>query len=64
MKFHVDPDICQALGMCESISPEHFEINDDGELDVLREDVAPGEEELIRRAVKSCPSGALTLVED
>ncbi|KRF21118.1 ferredoxin [Nocardioides sp. Soil797] len=64
MKIVVDRDRCNSLGVCESISPDHFEINDDGDLDLLREDVAASEQDLIRRAVTSCPSGALSLVED
>lgn len=63
MKIVVDVDKCNSLGVCESISPEHFEINDDGELDLLREDVSADELTLIRRAVTSCPSGALSLAE-
>lgn len=64
MKIVVDRGRCNSLGVCESISPDHFEINDDGELDLIREDVAPTEQDLIRRAVSNCPSGALSLVED
>ncbi|KQY50061.1 MULTISPECIES: ferredoxin [unclassified Nocardioides] len=64
MKISIDREKCASLGVCESISPDHFEINDDGDLDVLRADVAGDEAALIQRAVTSCPSGALSLVED
>lgn len=64
MRIVVDRDRCNSLGVCESISPDHFEIDDDGELDLLRADVGADEQDLIRRAVTSCPSGALSLTED
>lgn len=64
MKIVVDRDVCQALGVCESIAPDHFEIDDDGKLELLEARVEPAQRGLIERAVRGCPSGALSLVED
>lgn len=64
MKIVIDRDRCNILGVCESIAPDHFEVNDEDELDLLQEDVSVMDRTLIERAVNGCPSGALGLVED
>ncbi|WP_375484000.1 ferredoxin [uncultured Jatrophihabitans sp.] len=50
--------------MCESVRPDVFEVDDDGEL-ILHEDaVAGGGDELaadLEQAVESCPTQALAL---
>ena len=63
-KVVVDRVKCTGLGICEAQSPNHFEIDDDGELLVLKEDVSPDELEELRDTVAACPTGALLLVED
>ena len=55
----VDRDLCVSSGMCESVAPAVFEIDDDGELVVLL-DVVPAE--LLadaQAAARSCPTRAL-----
>lgn len=55
----VDRDLCVSSGMCESVAPAVFEIDDDGELVVLQ-DVVPAELlEDARAAARSCPTRAL-----
>lgn len=61
MKISVDRDKCTALGICESIAPAWFEVNDDGDLEVLRDDVPEAERALLDQAVASCPTSALRL---
>ncbi len=60
----VDADLCQGHGVCESESPDLFEVGDDRKV-VLLED-HPGDD--LRRsaelAVKYCPTHALSIVED
>lgn len=63
MKIVVDRSRCTGLGICESVSPDHFEVDDDGELTVLREDVGPEELDIVREAVAGCPTEALSLDE-
>jgi len=57
----VDRDRCTGLGICESISDDHFEIDDEGRLVLLREEFDEGERELIEEAVRSCPTAALRI---
>jgi ferredoxin len=61
MQVILDRDKCTGLGICESVAPDHFEIDDDGELVVLRDDVTDEERATIEDAVRQCPTGALRL---
>ncbi|MEU7812246.1 ferredoxin [Pseudonocardia sp. NPDC049154] len=61
MKIVVDRSLCTALGVCESLAPDHFEIDDDGELVVLRENVSPEDRDAVEAAVSGCPTAALKL---
>jgi len=62
-RVQVDRERCVASGVCESLAPEVFEIDDDGILQVHREE--PGVDDLdgVRDAVQSCPARALALAE-
>jgi ferredoxin len=61
MDIILDRDKCTGLGICESIAPEHFEIDDDGSLVVLRHDVRADEQDTLEEAVRACPTAALRL---
>ncbi len=60
-KIKVDFDRCEGTGMCESLAPDHFEVDEQGFLQVLQEDVAEGEVAIVEEAVASCPTEALRL---
>lgn len=64
MRIVVDRAKCTALGNCEAIAPDYFEVGDDGDLGVLREDVADHERDVVRQAVAACPTAALILAEE
>jgi len=57
----LDREKCTGLGICESISPEHFEIDDDGRLVVLKDEFGEDERELLEEGVRSCPTAALRI---
>ncbi len=61
-RIDVDTSLCQSTGMCESVAPELFEIDDDGELVVLHAE--PPTELLAKaeQAARSCPTRALKVV--
>jgi ferredoxin len=61
MRVVVDHDKCTGLGLCESIAPEFFEIQDDGSLVLLRGEGAEAERGQLEEAVRSCPTEALRL---
>jgi len=63
MRIVVDRDLCDGIGMCQSMAHEFFELDDDDVLHVL--DEHPGEEhrQHLNAAVQSCPVLALSLVD-
>lgn len=62
MRIEVDRDKCTALGLCESLAPHHFEINDDGDLVVLDENVSEADLAAVQDACDGCPTEALRIV--
>jgi ferredoxin len=64
MKICVDRTKCTGLGICESLAPDIFEIDDAGGLLLLREHTDDSVIDDVRAAVEGCPTEALTLAED
>ncbi|KLL11249.1 MULTISPECIES: ferredoxin [Protofrankia] len=63
MRIVVDHSRCTGLGMCESIAEDVFEVQSDGSLRILIEEIDPARREEIQAAVDSCPTEALKLVD-
>lgn len=61
MRIVVDRAKCQGLGMCESFSPEIFEVDDKGELVLHTDEIPDGAEHEVRQAVDACPTEALSV---
>ena len=61
MKVVVDFAKCTGLGICESVAPEFFEVNGDGDLVQLREDIGVDELLAVEEAVAACPTEALRI---
>jgi len=57
----VDRDLCVSSGMCESVAPALFEIDDDGELVVLQDVVPDALLADAQAAARACPTRALTV---
>lgn len=64
MKITVDRTKCTALGICESVAPDLFEVQDDGSLTIMVDRPDAALQEAARDAVEGCPTGALFLEED
>lgn len=62
MKLNVDYDLCEANGVCESLAPEVFRLDDNEDLQVDETRVEASAEQ-VRRAVAGCPKQALSLDE-
>lgn len=52
MKAVIDIDACIGCGVCESIDPEVFQLQDDGKAHILKED---GDEAKIKDSIDQCP---------
>ena len=62
MKVEVDFGKCTGLGICESLAPEFFEVNDAGDLVLLRSDITDAELQAVEEAVAGCPTEALRII--
>ncbi|MGC0369214.1 ferredoxin [Microbacterium sp. SLBN-111] len=62
MKIDVDRTKCVGLGLCEAADPEHFEVNDDGKLVLVRDSFTEDERRAVEDAVRACPTAALRIV--
>ncbi|MEV4380696.1 ferredoxin [Streptosporangium sp. NPDC049644] len=61
MKIVVDYARCTGLGICESLAPGVFEVDDSGDLVVLTEKISADDLEGVRQAIEGCPTEALRL---
>jgi len=61
MKAFVDKDTCIGCGLCPSISPDIFRMDDDGL--AIAEDVEISDDMLAEanEAVEACPTAAITI---
>ena len=59
-RISIDRSLCNGHGVCEAVSPDVFELDDDG-LAVLR--TAVSEDETVREACESCPTGAISIAK-
>jgi ferredoxin len=64
MRIVVDRDKCTGLGVCEAQAPDLFELQDDGSLLVFVEKPEEDQRAVLDAAVQSCPTEALSIVED
>ena len=61
MKVVVDLNLCNLHGLCVETAPEVFEISDAGVLRVLNETPLEGLRAKVDRAVRECPTGAISI---
>ena len=61
MKPKIIADECIGDGIYEEISPEVFELRDDGLAYVIDEDPDPGLQDKIEEAIEECPTSAIVL---
>lgn len=61
MKCVIDFDRCTGLGICESVAPHIFEVNDEGDLVLLKDEISPADLQAVEDAVVGCPTEALTI---
>ena len=61
MKAHVDKDTCIGCGLCTSICPEVFSMDDDGKPVAISGDVPADNQDAAKEAEESCPVSAITV---
>lgn len=63
MRVRVDPDLCEANGVCANLVPQVFDLDDNDELHIAAGEVPDGLADKVRLAVQSCPKTALRLAD-
>ncbi|TSD95667.1 ferredoxin [Skermania sp. ID1734] len=63
MRLAADLDLCQGHAMCELEAPEVFAVPKHGKVDILLEQPDESLRAEVQRAVRYCPTQALTLTE-
>jgi ferredoxin len=63
MKVVVDLSSCDLHGLCVEAAPEVFEIADDGALRLLNETPPDDLRAKVDKAVRECPTGAISIIE-
>lgn len=61
MNAHVDKDTCIGCGLCPSICPEVFEMEDDGKAGAIHDAVPENMEDGAKEAEESCPVNAISV---
>jgi ferredoxin len=64
MRIVVDTQLCQGHAVCMGEAPEVFEVTRDGTLTVLQETPPDTLRKQVEDAVRYCPTGALSLLEE
>lgn len=59
MRVTVDEDRCAGHGMCLTLCPQVFELNDDGWAVADPSEIASDLEEAVKDAIASCPERAI-----
>lgn len=65
MKVTADQDVCASSGQCVGFAPRVFDQRDEDGVVVVLDENPPAElAEAVREAARSCPSGAIKIVEE
>ncbi|MEI6254887.1 MAG: ferredoxin [Mycobacteriaceae bacterium] len=62
-RVEVDLDLCQGHAMCALEAPDYFRVPKRGTVEILDSEPPEGARADIERAVESCPTRALVIVE-
>jgi ferredoxin len=64
MRIVVDTDLCQGHAMCEVEAPDVFSVPKKGVVELLDENPPESMRADVERAVRYCPTQALSIVDD
>ena len=64
LKASIDWDKCEGKGMCARVAPEIFSVDEEGNSDVLMEDVPENLRAKALLAMRQCPTGAVSVVDE
>ena len=59
-----DSGACQGYANCVDAAPDVYDIDDDGVVVLLKEEITPEERPRIEEAARSCPVSALSIEDE
>lgn len=59
-----DFEACQGYANCVDAAPDAYDIDDDGVVVLLKDDITPAERPRLEEAARSCPVSALTIEDE
>lgn len=62
MKAKVDQDVCTGCGICAMLSPNVFEMNDEGVAEGSKCEIDDSDIKTAENALEQCPVAAITIV--
>jgi ferredoxin len=57
----VDRLLCDGNGICAGLAPTLLRMNDEDELEVIKDNVEPDERDAVTAAIQACPKAALAI---
>lgn len=65
MEFRADPDLCVGHGRCWTVAADVYDADDDGFVIPrgVQVSVPPASEDLARKGARSCPEGAIDVID-
>jgi ferredoxin len=64
MRVHLDPDLCQGHGVCESEAPDVFELGKAEQVTIIDDRPPEALRAEVEAAVRFCPTSALRITEE
>ena len=64
MRVRADLDLCQGHAVCQDEAPEAFHVPKRGKVEILGAAADPAAQTEVQRAVRYCPTQALSIVAD
>jgi ferredoxin len=61
VRIVINWDLCEGNALCMDVAPDVFEVRDDDNLYLLKEEVPESDRERMEAAVRICPKGAISL---
>jgi len=61
---NADFGVCQGYANCVMTAPEVYDIDDDGVVVLLKEEISEEERAKVQEAVNSCPVSALSIEDE